>query len=173
MSAHSSESTEIALCVARRANPLLYKAAQDQFCTLCELLDKRRGNHFVIMLLLTCGLTGRWNVLDGGEMLSGDTVADKKELIIQNLETTWVTLSIRKQDVEKHKVLTNKCSFKHSQLLHHNLDYVCSHQAALLLLMFIWIGHCWNELAVCAQTDSLKVILRLSGHKVKKNCNNP
>lgn len=47
-------------------------------------------------------------------MLSGDTLADKKELIIQNLETTWVTLSIRKQDVEKHKVLTNKCSFKHS-----------------------------------------------------------
>lgn len=75
-------------------------------------------------------------------MLSGDTVTDKKELIVQNLETTWVTLAIRKQDVEKHKVLRNKCSFKHSQLLYHNLDYVGSHQAALLLLLFIWIGHC-------------------------------
>lgn len=59
MSAHSSESTETVLCAARRAIPLLYKAAHDQFCTLCELLDKRRGKHFVIMLLLTRGLTGR------------------------------------------------------------------------------------------------------------------
>lgn len=59
VSAHSSESTETALCAVRRAIPLLYKDARDQFCTLCELLDKRRGKHFVIMLLLTCGLTGR------------------------------------------------------------------------------------------------------------------